>query len=90
MKIPPVFSRKAASPNNGAEQCGCPGWPLVRKNSYESIIYYSSYCIILYYIILVLYCVCVFFPFILDIKFLDIPAGVIQDFTSTFLLRCAP
>ena len=33
---------------------------------------------------------CVFFPFILDIRLVDAPAGVTQDFSSTFLLRCLP
>ena len=34
-------------------------------------------------------CVCVVIPFILDVRFVDVPAGVIQDF-STLLLRCLP
>ena len=38
---------------------------------------------------------CVVFPFILDIKFLDVPAGghgrkVTQDFKSISPLRCVP
>ena len=32
-------------------------------------------------------CVCVVIPFILDVRLVDVPAGVTQDF-STFLLRC--
>ena len=40
-----------------------------------------------------LYCisgtVCVVIPFILDVRFVDVPARVTQDF-STFLLRCVP
>ena len=36
------------------------------------------------------YCVvCVVIPFILDVRLVDVPAGVTQDF-STFLLRCLP
>ena len=39
-------------------------------------------------------CVCVFFPFILDVRFVDVPAGVTQEeghrISSTFLLRCMP
>ena len=34
-------------------------------------------------------CVCVVIPFILDVRFVDVPAGVTQDF-STSLLRCLP
>ena len=38
--------------------------------------------------------VCVFFPFILDVRFVDVPAGVTQeeckDSSSTLLLRCLP
>ena len=34
-------------------------------------------------------CVCVVIPFILDVRLVDAPAGVTQDF-STFLLRCLP
>ena len=32
---------------------------------------------------------CVGIPFILDVRLVDVPAGVTQDF-STFLLRCLP
>ena len=42
-------------------------------------------------------CVCVFFPFILDIKFVGRTSRghtgrrkVTQDFSSTFFLRCVP
>ena len=35
-------------------------------------------------------CVCVFIPFILDVRLVDVPAGVTQDFSSSFLLRCLP
>ena len=35
-------------------------------------------------------CVCVVFPNILDVRLVDVPAGVTQDFSSTFLLRCLP
>ena len=34
-------------------------------------------------------CVCVVIPFTLDVRYVDVPAGVTQDF-STFLLRCLP
>ena len=34
-------------------------------------------------------CVCVVIPFILDVRLVDAPAGVTQDF-STFLLWCVP
>ena len=34
-------------------------------------------------------CVCIAIPFILDVGFVDVPAGVTQDF-STFILRCLP
>ena len=30
---------------------------------------------------------CVVIPFILDVKLVDVPAGVTQDFSSTFLLQ---
>ena len=38
-------------------------------------------------------CVCIVIPFILDVRFVGVPAGahrikVTQDFSSTFLLRC--
>ena len=33
---------------------------------------------------------CVVIPFILDVGLVDAPAGVTQDFSSTFLLRCVP
>ena len=32
-------------------------------------------------------CVCAVIPFILDVRLVDLPAGVTQDFSSTFLLR---
>ena len=32
---------------------------------------------------------CVFFPFILDVRLVDVPAGVTQDLSSAFLLRCS-
>ena len=32
-------------------------------------------------------CVCVVIPFIPDVRFVDVPAGVTKDF-STFILRC--
>ena len=39
-------------------------------------------------------CVCVVIPFILDVRFVDVPAGVTQEeghkYLSTFLLRCLP
>ena len=35
-------------------------------------------------------CVCVVIPFILDVRFVNVPAGVTQDFSSTFLLRYLP
>ena len=41
-------------------------------------------------------CIVVVIPFILDVRFVDVPAGVshrrkvAQDFSSTFLLRCLP
>ena len=35
-------------------------------------------------------CVCVVFPFILDARFVDVPTGVTQDFSSISLLRCLP
>ena len=34
------------------------------------------------------YCVCVCIPFIVDVRLVDVPAGVTEDFSSTFLLRC--
>ena len=34
-------------------------------------------------------CVCVIIPFILDVRLVDAPAGVTQEF-STFMLRCLP
>ena len=34
-------------------------------------------------------CVCVVIPFILNVRLVDAPAGVTQDF-STYLLRCLP
>ena len=39
-------------------------------------------------------CVCVVIPFVLDVRFVDVPAGVTQEEGhtgfSTFLLRCLP
>ena len=35
----------------------------------------------------ILGCVCVVFPFILDVRLVDVPAGVTQDFSSIFILR---
>ena len=35
-------------------------------------------------------CVCVFFPCILDVKFVGSTCRVTQDFSSIFLLRCVP
>ena len=34
-------------------------------------------------------CVCVVIPFILDVRLVDVPAGVTQDL-SAFLVQCLP
>ena len=34
--------------------------------------------------------VCVVIPIILDVRLVDVPAGVTQDFSPTFFLRCLP
>ena len=33
---------------------------------------------------------CIVFPFIVDVRLVGVPAGVTQDFSSTFLLLCLP
>ena len=54
---------------------------------YSTVQYTPRTVVVPNYILCV--CVCVVIPFILDVRFVDVPAGVTQDF-STFLLRCLP
>ena len=42
-----------------------------------------------YRFFIVCVCVCVVIPFILDVRSVDVPAGVTKDFFA-FLLRCLP
>ena len=63
---------------------------ILRRERDREIILHTVYCIqgtILYARVCVR--VCVVIPFILDVRLVDAPAEVTQDF-STFLLRCVP
>ena len=71
-------------------------WTITSSTTVGQYYYYYSYDSYTYWTssTTMCMCVCVFFPFILDI--MDVPAGVTQerkvtqDFSSTFLVRCVP